>query len=506
VKENQKIKLLSGASISYNTKHGAEIYRRSLIVLLQSVVNRIYPDIKTQIGQTLMHGYYFEIANHKKLHPDFIKNVTRAMKAVVGEDKVLRKETFPREKAIELFKNAGRTDKVIALGCLKKESIELVFLDKYFDYLLTECVKSTGSLKTFNLIGYNHGFILQFPVRGDIDKLPGAPSRQENLYKVYMEKKRWDEVLGVRHVSDLVQVIESGETERLIKIQEAFHEKKIESIAGKIKELYPLKRVIFIAGPSASGKTTFIKRLGIALRVEGLIPHEISLDDYFLPRDKTPKMRDGDYDFESVRALDRELFKDNINLLLKGGRVDIPEFDFKTGRRKKKVTHVHLEKNSVVLIEGIHGLNPALTEGIKEKESFGIFVSSLTQLCIDNDTRIFTSDSRLMRRIIRDNLFRGYSAYDTIKRFPKVRFGEDKYIFPYQSRADVFFNSSLIYEQAILKPQLVKLLTGIKKKDKGYYEARRLLSYLEYFRAIPSNLIPDNSILREFIGKSFFNY
>ncbi|MEA3507082.1 MAG: nucleoside kinase [Elusimicrobiota bacterium] len=502
----QKIKLLSGKSISYNTKHGAEIYRRSLIVLLQAAINKIYPDMKTQVGQTLMHGYYFEVVNREKLPPDFVRQVSDQMKSEVEQNKKFRRETFSREKAIELFSREGRIDKVRALSCLENDKIELVFLNGYYDYMLTECIENTGTLKTFNLIGYNHGFILQFPVRGNIGELPSSPSRQENLYKVYMEKKQWDEILGVRHVADLVQLIESGETGRLIKIQEAFHEKKIETIAGQIKELYPARRIIFIAGPSAAGKTTFIKRLAIAMRVEGLVPHEISLDDYFLPRNKTPRTSDGDYDFESVKALDLDLFKDNITRLLEGEKVNIPEFDFKTGHRKNKDRHMILEENSVILIEGIHGLNPILTAGIEKKESFGIFVSSLTQLCIDSDTRIFTSDSRLMRRIIRDNLFRGYSAYDTIKRFPKVRLGEDRYIFPYQARADLFFNSSLIYEQAVLKPHLVKLLKGIKKEDNGFYEARRLLSYLGYFRTIPAEPVPDNSILREFIGKSFFNY
>jgi len=289
-------------------------------------------------------------------------------------------------------------------------------------------------------------------------------------------------------------------------VQEAFHERKIVEIANMIKDSFPRKRLICVAGPSSSGKTTFIKRLGVQLRADGLRSTEISLDNYFHSREKTPRTKDGDYDFESVRALDLKFLRHQMGELLDGKEIGLQEYDFKQGRRKSTGCRLRLERDSLVLIEGIHALNPAILPNIPSDKFFRIFVSALTQLGIDNDNRIFTSDSRLIRRIVRDNKFRGYSASDSIKRFPKVREGEDRYIFPFQRTCDVFFNSSLIYEQAVLKPLVEKLLNNVKKTDDSYFEARRLLYYLRFFLPIPSKRVPHNSILREFIGESAFHY
>jgi uridine kinase len=323
---------------------------------------------------------------------------------------------------------------------------------------------------------------------------------------VYQEAKEWDRILDVQHVPDLNKAIKDGRISTLIKIQEAFHEKKIGLIADKIKAAFPQKKLIIVAGPSASGKTTFIKRLGIQIRANGLVPEEISLDNYFVPRDLTPRTPDGECDFECLEALEVKFFTKQISSLLEGKEITLPKYNFKTGKRALSNKKLKLKPNSVILVEGIHGLNPELSRGIEDKYKFKIFVSALTQLFIDNDTRIFTSDSRLMRRIIRDSMFRGYSALETIKRFPKVRQGEDKYIFPYQKNADVFFNSSVIYEQAILKPLLEKHLKNIKSSEKGYYEARRLQRYLDFFLPISAQEVPQTSILREFIGESGFHY
>jgi len=505
----QEIELLSGRKISCNTKYGAEVYRRSLVVLLQCAMSELYPDVQIQIGQTLMNGYYFEISGPSHPLPEkFYENLTDRMNYIVNKNIRFQNKRMTKAEAVCLYSRTGRNDKVRAVSYLPDETIDMVFLRDYFDYVLTECISRTGFLKVFKIIRYNTGFVLQFPTRGNMLALPEEADRQQKLYEVYLEAREWNRILGVKHVPDLNKAIEAGEAPVLIKVQEAFHEKKIARIADRIKELYPDKKIIFIAGPSSSGKTTFLKRLSVQLRANGLYPENIHLDDYFVPRTKTPRTPEGDHDFESLHALDTEFFKEQINLLLDGKEVTLPKYDFKDGTRGESSRKLKLKSNSILLVEGIHGLNPELSEGIEEKAKFKIFVSALTQLCIDTDTRIFTSDSRLMRRIIRDSLFRSYSAIDTISRFPKVREGEDKYIFPYQSSADAFFNSSLIYEQAVLKSLLKKNLADIRNCRNTYvvYEAERLLKYLDFFLEISSNEIPHNSILREFIGESSFNY
>ena len=497
---------ISGKKVSFDSKHGSEIYRRSLVVLLQTAVNELYRDIKLRIGQTLMNGYYFERACGSHFPPDFIERVTDKMKEIVKRDEKFEKRRVPKERAAELFREAGRDDKLRAVSFLSGETVELVWLRGYFDLVVAECIASAGFLGVFRLLPYNSGIIMQLPRRNPVMTLPGTENRQEKLYEVYLEARRWGEILGVTCAPDLNRAVSDGAISTLIKVQEAMHEKKIAAIADRIKGLHPVKRLVFVAGPSASGKTTFIKRLGIQLRVNGLSPVEISLDDYFVPREKTPRKPSGELDFECLEALDTGFFSKQITELLRGREITLPRFDFKSGRRKKSGKKLKLDGGSLVIVEGIHALNPDLCGGIPEEIKFRIFVSALTQLRIDNDTRIFTSDSRLMRRVIRDSLFRGYNAFESIKRFPLVREGEDSYVFPFQDRADVFFNSSLIYEQAVLKPFLAERLRGMESGGLEDLEARRLLNYLDFFLAIPPTDVPQTSILREFIGESGFNY
>ncbi len=504
--KDNSMRLLSGGRVSFDTKHGAEIYRRSLIVLLQCAIHELYDDLDIQVGQTLMHGYYFEFLNPTKFPVNFLKKVENRMNSMVDKNEKFSRSTCQKEKLIKKYKQVNRPDKVKALSNLVRNEIKVISLRRYFDFILTDCVISTGYLRTFRLVKYKNGFILQFPVRGNINKLPPDPDRQEKLYRVYTETRRWNSILGVQHVPDLNEVIKRKETGQLINIQEAFHQKKLDKIAWHIAQDFPRQKIVFIAGPSASGKTTFIKRLGIRLMADGLIPKEINLDDYFKDRNKTPRTPDGDYDFESIEALNIDLLASDLNDLLDGKTVEQFKFDFKLGKRKSTGEKLVMGPNSVLLIEGIHGLNPLITSKVEPRKYCRVFVSALTQLFIDKDTRIFTSDSRLMRRLIRDNKFRKYSALETLRRFPKVREGEDKYIFPYQHQADIFFNSSLIYEQAILKPYIINLLTDIKKGVPEFYEARRILKYLEFFKTISPEKVPEKSILREFIGKSYFNY
>jgi uridine kinase len=493
-------------TISYNTKRGAEIYRRSLTILLQCAIEELYPELEFQIGQSLMKGYYFELPQDVHFPEHFTINVNGRMREIVEKDELFRREVLDRGEVIRLYKRKKRYDKVNALSYLKKKNIKLVFLKKYFDFLLAECVASTKYLKTFKLIRYKHGFILQFPEYGNLLKLPPDADRQEKLYEVHMERRKWGEILGIQNVSDLNDAIKTGRISTIVKMQEAFHEKKIGQIADKIKELYPRKKIIFVSGPSASGKTTFLKRLGIQIRANGLIPEEISLDDYFVPREKTPVLPDGTKDYESLEAIDVKFFNYQLERLMSGHEIILPKYSFKNGTREKSDRRLKLKEKSVVLVEGIHGLNPRLSEDIDDKKKYKIFVSALTQLCIDNDTRIFTSDCRLMRRINRDSMFRGYKARDTIDRFPLVRQGEDKYIFPFQDNADVFFNSAVIYEHAVLKPLIMPQLRAIKSDDKEYFEARRLLRYLDFVLPLSAEEVPQTSILREFIGESGFKY
>ncbi len=497
---------LERGRVSFNTKHGAEIYRRSLSILLECAIHELYPDVSLHVGQTLMKGYFYEINDGEHITSSFINRVTRRMREIISADEKFKKVKMKKEHVLKLCRKYGREDKYNAVCYLPDAAMEIILLRRYFDFMLAETVFSTGCLKTFRLVKYNHGFIMQFPVRGDIEKLPVTKDRQKKLYSVYVETKDWNRILGIQNAGELNRAVADGSIRTLIKVQEAFHERKIVEIANMIKASFPRKRIICVAGPSSSGKTTFIKRLGVQLRADGLKSTEISLDNYFLPREKTPRTSDGDYDFESIRALDLKFLTCQMKELLEGREIHLQEYDFKLGRRKYTGSRLRLAKDSVALIEGIHALNPALLPDVPKSNFFKIFVSALTQLGIDNDNRIFTSDSRLIRRIVRDNKFRGYSASDSIKRFPKVREGEDKYIFPFQRTCDVFFNSSLIYEQAVIKPMAEKLLKNVKKTNGAYFEARRLLYFLRFFLPIPPKRVPQNSILREFIGESAFHY
>jgi len=459
-------------SISFNTKHGAEIYRRSLSILLECAVRELYPKITIQVGQTLMKGYYYEVYGVKGFPKNFIKKVTARMKKIVAADEKFNKVTVSRLQFLKLCKKFNRPDKYKAMLYLPIQKIDIVFLRGFFDFVLAESLASTGFLKTFRLVKYNQGFIVQFPVRSNISRLPETGDRQRKLYRVYRETKEWDRILGIRNAGDLNQAVKEETVSTIIKVQEAFHEKKISRIADGIKSAFPGKKIIFVAGPSASGKTTFLKRLGVQIRASGLLPAEISLDNYFVSREETPKASDGSYDYESLRALDISFLRRQINDLLKGREIKLQEFNFRKGKREDSGGRLKLGKNSVLLVEGIHALNPRLLPEIPRKQKFNIFVSALTQLCIDNDNRIFTSDLRLVRRIIRDYKFRGYRAAESIKRFPKVREGEDRYIFPFQDQSDIFFNSSLIYEYAVIKKMAQKLLRQIEKRDESYYEAK----------------------------------
>ncbi len=490
----------------YGTKHGVEIYRRSLVILLKCAQSELYPHLKLQVGQSIMHGYFFESDDQTPLPAGLVGKLEKRMRQIVKSDDEFRVKKVGRKEAIEMFKKESRKDKVSASRWLKKPRMGLVFLRDYFDFMFLDCVASTGILSSFRLVQYRHGFVLQYP-GSKISKIPANADRQEKLFSVYEETKNWNAILGIHHVPDLNTAIDSGEISTLIKIQEAFHEKKMVRIADGITEKHSGNNMVFIAGPSSSGKTTFVKRLAIQLRANGLMPEMIHLDDYFLPRNKTPLTSEGEPDFESINAVDVGLFRSHMKACLAGDTIELPYFDFKTGKRRNNGRPVKKVPKTIFLIEGLHGLNSQLTDYPGCSGQVRIFVSALTQLCIDYSSRIFTSDSRLMRRIVRDSMFRSHTAGATLENFPKVRKGEEKYVFPFQERAHMFFNSSIIYEQAVLKPMVEKLLKDIKADGSGkYYEACRLLNYLEFFLPLDPDEVPQTSILREFIGNSGFNY
>jgi uridine kinase len=364
-------------------------------------------------------------------------------------------------------------------------------------------VPSMGYLKVFDLLYYDPGFILMYPQAGDPFHIPPFHDLPK-LARIFKEAEEWANILDVGDVGALNDKVVSGEINEIILVNEGLHEKKIANIADMIYAGKDKIKIVLIAGPSSSGKTTFARRLSIQLRVLGLKPYPLSLDDYFVDREHTPKDESGNYDFESIRALDLELFNQHLAALLNGEEVEIPRFNFRTGLREWIGRKYKMEKDAVLVIEGIHGLNEILTSSVPRENKYKIYISALTQLNIDNHNRIPTTDSRLMRRIVRDYLYRGRDAATTILTWPQVRAGEEKNIFPYQEEADIMFNSALVYEMCILKKYAAPLLREIPVSSPAYLEAKRLLTFLSYFLEAEENAIPNNSIIREFIGGSCF--
>jgi uridine kinase len=382
------------------------------------------------------------------------------------------------------------------------EEVYLYELDGRYDYFYGQMAYSTGIIKSFDLVKYAHGFVLRNPKEDNINELPEF-KEQKSLASIFYETEQWLRILGIGEVGSLNEKVINKELKDVILVSEALHEKKIANIADDIFNRKDVK-IALIAGPSSSGKTTFANRLGIQLRVNGLVPISISLDDYFLDRENTPKDEEGNYNFESIHALDLKLFNENLKDLLEGKEVEIPSFNFKTGEREWNRRNMKLPENGVIIIEGIHGLNPMLTSEINSKNKFKIYISALTQLNIDNHNRIATTDVRKIRRIVRDYLSRGYGAEETLNMWKSIKKGEKEYIFIYQEEADIMFNSTLVYELSVLKSYALKELNKIKPGSPVYSEASRLKSFLNFFREIDFNDVPENSILREFIGGSCF--
>ncbi|MEG1067876.1 MAG: nucleoside kinase [Anaerovoracaceae bacterium] len=498
IKEKCNIEFLDMRTQSANL-----IYQYSLSLIYLKAAKDVLGNVQIDIQNSLNKGLYTEIKSIYPLTDKQIKNIEKEMKVIIGKNIPFVKEIVSKEEALDILINDGMREKTRLLNeSLKIQRVKFYSLEGCRNFFYGYMVPSTGYIKHFELKRYRRGVLLRFPHPSNPNVMP--PFIDEiKMYQAFGEQTKWDKLLGINYVADLNEKIETGEYKEVIQLSEALHEKKIAKIADMIKKEH--KRIILIAGPSSSGKTTFARRLCIQLKVNGLNPLYMGTDDYFREREMTPVDENGEKDFENLSSLDIDLFNSNMNDLLAGKTVDLPTFDFMTGHKEfgKRITSI--SGSQPIVIEGIHGLNEKLTEQIPQKEKFKIYISPLTQLNIDNHNRIPTTDERMLRRMVRDNLYRGHNAQSTIKEWPKVRAGEDKNIFPYSGEADVLFNSAHIYEISVLKKYAEPLLKQIHHDEEEYAEAVRMLKFLRFFRTIEDDsIIVNNSILREFIGGSIF--
>lgn len=488
--------------LTSNTEVGWNIYSRTLQYIFIKASLDIFKDAKIVIQHSISRGIFGEILKEGELTEEEISLIKKRMQELIDKDIKINKISVPREKAIEIFKNYNMLDKVKLLSQIELQNVSLYELDGRYDYFYGPMAYSTGIIKAYDLIKYAHGFVLRNPEKENVNIL-GKFIEQKGLAKVFYETEEWLNVLGIGEVGSLNEKVLSREKKELMLTSEALHEKKIAYIADNIVKKPSIKMVL-IAGPSSSGKTTFANRLGIQLRVNGLVPVKISLDDYFVEREFTPRDENGDYNFECIEAIDIKLFNENLIDILKGKKVKLPSYNFKTGKREWHKEEFEFPKSGILIVEGIHGLNPLLTEKIPAENKYKVYISALTQLNIDNHNRIATTDVRKVRRIVRDYLSRGYDAEETLKMWPSIKKGEKKNIFVFQEEADDMFNSTLPYELCVLKPYAIQQLDKIGPESPVYGEAVRLKSFLSFFKEISVNDVLGNSILREFIGGSYF--
>ena len=485
---------------------GMRVYVRSLCMMLYRAVVECYPGLRLKICHSISKGYYCRLEG-MTVNAEVVENLRSTMQRLVARDIPFERKESLTSEVKEMFREQGLDDKVKLLDTTHDLYTVYYRLDGVLDSFYGNLAPSTGILQTFDLQLYHDGFLLLAcdPTHPEIAAEPVA---QEKMYKAFTDYVAFNNIIGVRNVGELNQATANKRSRELINVAEALHDKKIASIADEIKRRYDQggARVVMIAGPSSSGKTTFTKRLAIYLLTNLLKPQMISLDDYFVDRVNTPLDEDGDYDFESLYALDLPLFNEHLKRLIAGEEVELPTYSFELGQRVYKGKKLRLEDNSVLLIEGIHGLNPELTSEISDEMKYKIYVSALTTLTIDEHNWVPTTDNRLLRRIIRDHKYRGMSALETIRRWPSVRRGEDRWIFPYQENADSTFNSSLIFELGVMRDYGEALLKNFPRDMPEYAEAYRLMKFLSYFAPIPERDIPPTSLLREFLGGSSFHY
>ena len=489
--------------IDLSQSDGVRIYRRSLTFLLVAAVHRLFPGIDIYVDHSLpFGGYYCEVHNREPFSDAELKLIRDEMQRLVDADlPIIREEEVPLDQALDVFNARGELDKVgIFQGRDRRAKgyLRLYGLDGYRDYFHGYMVPSTGYLKLFRLVRWDEGFILQYPRRVEPTKLQ-EPARHPQLKRVFGQYGGWLRLLGTESVSGLNQAINRSRIREIVLVSEALHEQVIADIARQIADHKERTRLVLIAGPSSSGKTTFSRRLSVQLLAHGIRPFALELDNYFVNREDTPKDEAGEYNFEALEAVDLTLFNEHLSALMDGEQVQLPKYNFFTGQREQGSV-VQLHPDQVVIVEGIHGLNPRLVYALPSENLFRIYASALTQLNLDRHNRVPTTDTRLIRRITRDARTRGYTAMDTLKRWESVRRGEKEYIFPYQEYADVMFNSALVYELSVLKPLAVPLLLQVTRNSRQWVEAKRLLNFLQWFEPLDASLVPENSILREFIG------
>lgn len=495
----------SVSPVSTAAEDGARIYRRGLTFLMIAAAAELFPGVEVRVEHSLSSGGYFcQVRGRGNLTNYELKELAARMRERVAEDLPFTKEVVPLSAALEMFQLRGDHDKVKLLTQRRKDYLVMYRLGLFADYFHGYMPPSAGYLRWFALQLADSGFILQFPQRSTPTSIE-ALKEHDRLLKAFREYGQWLDRLGVSDVGALNDTVSSGRVRELILMSEALHEQRIAKIASRVAEGAAEAsggvRLVLIAGPSSSGKTTFSKRLAVQMLANGLRPFALAMDDYFLDRDKTPRDEKGDYDFESIRALNVEQFNNDLVALMAGKEVTLPHYNFKAGRRERGAA-VRLPPDAVIVVEGIHGLNPALASHIPPERLMRIYVSALTQLNLDRHNRVNTTDTRLIRRIVRDAASRGYSATDTLKRWESVRRGEGLYIFPHQENSDVMFNSALVYELAVLRPLAEPLLLQVQPDTPEYLEAKRLLALLSWFVPCPVDLVPNNSLLREFSGGS----
>ncbi len=487
--------------IDTTTRDGRRVYIRGLLYIMAKALYELYPKALLTVNYQLSNSMLCEIEN-MEITEEFIKKLSEKMNDIVKKDLEIKKIEMTKEEAIKFYEKEKTLRGILQLENKEKDEVSLYFCEEYYNYFYGVMPVSTGYIKKFEVIKYHDGFLLRYPSKNSPNALDDYHETKK-LLNTLDEYEDIHKTLGISTVYKLNKAISEGKAQDIISLAEALHEKKISDIADKIIERKNVKAIL-IAGPSSSGKTTFAKRLGIQLRLNGLKPVTISVDNYFVERKVNPKHSDGTYDFECIEAIDLKLFNEHLTKLLNGEEIDVPTFNFKTGNKEYHGEKMKLADDEVLVMEGIHCLNDKLTESIPKEQKYKIYISALTVLNIDYYNRISTTDTRLIRRIVRDYQFRSYSALHTLQTWLSVNKGEEKYIYPFQEEADSMFNTSLIYELCVLKKHAHPLLKEITNVSKEFSEAKNLYNLLNYFEDIPDELVPRNSLLREFIGGSIF--
>ena len=501
---NQSIKVNSNIEPIYiNSTEGSSIYRRSLCFVLASAAQKLFPNKRLLVGHSLGYGYFYTFDN-SEITQEEIASLKSLMAEIIASDKQITQEIVSYQDATTRLSSQNMTETRKQLDFIAKPTFIMNILEGFSDIYYAPLVESTGILKVFDLVPYEKGFLLRFPITKEPEKLSEFVDSPK-LFGVYKKYKEWGKMLGVTSAASLNEMVYNRKTKDFINLTETLQNKCIAEIADQIKARGNVK-VVLIAGPSSSGKTTTSKKLSMQLEVLGYKPHVISLDNYYVGRDKTPRDENGDYDYECLEALDVAQLNDHLLRLFKGEEIQVPSYDFKEGKQYFTGKTLKLSERDILIMEGIHGLNDKLTHLIPDDTKFKIYLSALTQLNLDDHNRIPTSDNRLIRRIVRDSQFRGKSAADTIKMWPSVQRGERLHIFPFQNNADAMLNTALDYELAVLRVYAVPLLRCVKPYEKEYAESSRLLRFLDNFYSIPSDCVPKQSIIREFIGGSEFKY